>query len=174
MKKLVPILLILVISALVLSACTSSEPVPTETINQELQDQRKTFNDKRGNNYQAARTAQAIADIFKTVAPASSFDVFINLDADEADQKKYELGGDEAEYKASVDWVVLSVVIDNSTWNASTDDTKKDLVASWIKIMQNEYSESGGMITVSNDSRKVAEGTWLAGKYGSEPKIELK
>lgn len=174
MKKLIPILFILVVSAFALSACTSSEPVPTETINQVLQNERKSFNDKRGNNYQAARTAQALADIFKTVAPTSSFDVFINLDADETDQKKYELGGDEAEYKASVDWVVLSVVIDSQLWNSSTDDGKKDLVASWIKIMQNEYENSGGMITVSNDSRKVAEGTWSAGKYGSEPKIELK
>ena len=174
MKKLLPVLLVLVISAFTLSACTSSEPVPTETINQQLEDQRKSFNDKRGNDYEAAQTAQSLADIFKTVAPTSSFDVFINLDADEADQKKYELGGDEAEYKASVDWVILSVVIDSKLWNSSSDDSKKDLVASWIKIMQNEYSESGGMITVSNGSRKVAEGTWSAGKYGSEPKIELK
>lgn len=121
-----------------------------------------------------AELLQKIEPYLKTVAPTSSFDVFINLDADEADQKKYELGGDEAEYKASVDWVVLSVVIDSQLWNKSTDDSKKDLVASWIKAMQNEYSESGGMITVSNDSRKVAEGTWSAGKYGSEPKIELK
>lgn len=174
MKKLIPILFILVVSAFALSACTSSEPVPTETINQELQDQRKSFNDKRGNNYQAARTAQALADIFKTVAPTSSFDVFINLDADEADQKRYELGGDEAEYKASVDWMILSVVIDSKLWNSSTDDGKKDLVASWIKAMQNEYENSGGMVTVSNDSRKVAEGSWSAGKHGIEPKIELK
>jgi anion-transporting ArsA/GET3 family ATPase len=174
MKKLFPVLLILVISAFTLSACTSSEPVPTETISQELQDQRKTFNDKRGNNAHAARTDQSLFDIAKTVSPASSFDVYVQLDADEVDQKKYELGGDEAEYKASVDWVVLSVVIDSQLWNKSSDDSKKDSVASWIKIMQNEYENSGGMITVSNDSRKVAEGTWSAGKYGSEPKIELK
>ncbi len=174
MKRILPVILILIVSAITLSACTSSEPVPTETINQELQDQRKTFNDKRGNNYQAAKTAQALVDIAKTASPNSSFDAFIKLDASEADQKKYELGGDEAEYKANVDWMILSVVIDSSLWNKSSEDYKKDLIASWIKIMQNEYENSGGMITVSNDSRKVAEGTWSSSQVGSEPKIELK
>lgn len=174
MRKLIIVSFLLVFSAITLSACTSSEPLPTQTINQELQDQRTTFDSKRGNNAQAAKTAQALVDIAKTVVPGSSFDAYINLDADEADQKKYDLGGDEAEYKASIDWMVLSVVIDSSLWNTSTEDGKKDLIASWIKTMQKEYQNSGGMITVSNDSRKVAEGTWSAGKYGTEPNIELK
>ena len=174
MKKIIPIILVLVVSAFAFSACTPDEPIPTETINQELQDQRSSFDDKRGNNLQAAKTAQALVDISKTVSPGYSFDVFINADAGEIDNKKYELGGDEVEYKNSVDWVVLSIVIDSEIWNTYSDDSKKDLVASWIKIMQNEYINGNGMITVSNDSRKVAEGNWLAKEYGKEPDIELK
>jgi len=174
MKRIIFISLLLVFSAMTLSACSSGEPIPTQTINQDLQDQRKSFDDKRGNNAQAARTAQALVDIAKTVSPVSSFDAFLKLDASEADVKKYELGGDEAAYKNNVDWMLLSVVIDSSMWNSASEDSKKDLVSSWIKTMQREYENSGGMITVSNDSRKVAEGTWSAGKYGVEPKIELK
>lgn len=174
MKKIIPIILVLVVSAFSFSACTPDEPLPTETINQELQDKRASFDSKRGNNLQSAKTAQALVDISETVSPGYSFDVFINADAGEVDNKKYELGGDEAEYKNSVDWVVLSIVLDSEIWNTYPEVSKKDLVSSWIKIMQNQYANGSGMITVSNSSRKVVEGSWSAKKYGRDPKIELK
>ena len=174
MKKIILLLLVVIFSGFVFSACTSSEPVPTETINQELQDERSSFDDKRGNNLQSAKTAQTLVDLSKTVAPGYSFDVYINADAGEVENKKYELGGNETEYKNNVDWVVLSIVIDSDLWNTYSEDSKKDLVASWITIMQNEYPSGSGMVTVSNSSRKVVEGSWIPAEYNSEPKIELK
>jgi hypothetical protein len=174
MKKIIPIILVLVVSAFTFSACTPDEPLPTETINQELQDERTSFDSKRGNNLESAKTAQALVDITETVSPGYYFDVYISTDADDINNKKYELGGDETEYKNSVDWVMLSIVLDSEIWNTYSDDSKKDLVASWIKIMQNNYIKGNGMITVSNSSRKVAEGNWLAKEYGKEPDIELK
>jgi len=145
-----------------------------EARKQEIQDERALLDTRRGNNLQSAKTAQALVDITEAVSPGYYFDAYISIDASEENNEKYDLGGDETEYRNSVDWVVLSIVLDSEIWNTYSEDSKKDLVASWIKIMQNQYIKGNGMITVSNSSRKVAEGNWLAKEYGKEPDIELK
>lgn len=173
MKKILPLLVVVIFSGFVFSACTSSEPIPTETINQELQDQRSSFDDKRGSNAEAAKTAQALIDLSKVVSPDTAFDVFIRTETDEADLKRFELGGDEKEFKDSVDFVAVSIVIDSDVWSASTDDQKKNLIASWVKIMQNQYPNATGWMKISNGIRDVAEANWLQAKYGKSPDIKL-
>ena len=173
MKKLIPLLLVVIFSGFVFSACTSSEPVSTETINQELQDERSSFDDKRGSTAEAAKTAQALIDLAELASPDTAFDVYIRTEADEVDLKRYELGGDEQEYKNSVSFAGVSIVIDSDVWSASTEDQKKNLIASWVKLMQNQYPNAGGWMKINNGLRDVAEANWLKAEYGKSPDIKL-
>lgn len=173
MKKILPILVVIILSGFVFSACTSSEPVPTETINQELQDQRSSFDDKRGSNAEAAKTAQALIDLAQTASPDTAFDAYIRTEVDEADLKRYELGGDEQEFKESISFAGASIVIDSDVWSVSTDDQKKNLIASWVKIMQNQYPTASGWMKINNGVRDVAEANWLKAEYGKSPDIKL-
>ena len=172
-QTLIPLLLVFIFSGFLFSACTSSEPVPTETINQEIQDERSSFDDKRGSTAEAAKTAQALIDLARITSPDTTFDVYIRTEADEADLRRYELGGNEQEYKNSISFAGVSIVIDSDVWSASTEDRKKNLVASWIKIMQNQYPNASGWLKVNNALRDVAEANWLKAEYGKSPDIKL-
>lgn len=173
MKKIIPLLLVVIFSGFVFSACTSSKPVPTETINQELQDERRSFDDKRGSTAEAAKTSQALIDLAEIARPDTAFDVYIRTETDEADLKKYELGGDEKEYKNSISFAGVSIVIDSDVWSASTEDQKKDIISSWVKIVQNQYPNAGGWMKINNGLRDVAEANWLKAEYGKSPNIKL-
>ncbi len=143
-------------------------------INQELLDERKTYDTQRGNNLEAAKTAQALVDLAQAASPGTGFDTYIRLEAPDKASKKYELGGDAQEYKNEVSFVGLTIVIDSSVWSGANEDQKKNLIASWAKIMQNQYPNAGGWMKVTNGLRDVAEANWLTAKYGKSPDIKLK
>lgn len=143
-------------------------------INQQLLDERKTYDTQRGNNLEAANTAQALDDLVKTTTPSIDFDVYIRIEAPDKATKNYELGGDAQEYKNEVSFVGLTIVIDSELWSSANEDQKKNLIASWSKIMQNQYQNAGGWMKVTNGIRDVAEANWLTAKYGKSPEIKLK
>lgn len=143
-------------------------------INQELHDERKSYDTNRGSNAEAARTAQALIDLAQAASPGTDFDAFIRLEAPDKASKKYELGGDSQEYKNEVSFVGLTIVIDSGVWSSANEDQKKNLIASWSKIMQNQYPNAGGWMKVTNGLRDVAEANWLTAKYGRSPEIKLK
>lgn len=159
---------------------TASQPSKDEkkdenaVINQELSDERKGYDTQRGNNLEAAKTAQALVDLAQAASPGTGFDTYIRLEAPDKASKKYELGGDAQEYKNEVSFVGLTIVIDSSVWSGANEDQKKNLIASWAKIMQNQYPNAGGWMKVTNGLRDVAEANWLTAKYGKSPDIKLK
>ena len=57
-------------------------------------------------------------------------------------------------------------------WNSINDSTRKDLVASWVVSVGNVFSRATPHITISNNVRTVAEGTYSF--MSNEPKITLK
>ena len=153
-------------------------PVPTQapvdTLNQELRDQRKSFDEKKGNNAQSAETAQALMDLSEAASPDSFFDVYVKTEVSDKDLKKFEEGGDKNEFKNKVSFVGVNIVIDSKIWSNSSEDQKKNLLASWSKIFQNEYSNAGGWLSLNNGIRDVAEVTWMKAEYGKSPEIKLK
>ncbi len=145
-----------------------------ETINQEQHEKRKNYDTKRGNNFEAANTAQALVDLVDSVTPSANFDAYIRLETNDKATKAFELGGELQEYKNSVNFVALNVVISSSIWSSASDDQKKDLVASWVKIMQKQYPKAGGWLKVTNGVRDLAEATWLDSSMGRNPEVKLK
>lgn len=143
-------------------------------INQELQDERKDYDSKRGSNAEAAKTAQALIDLAQAATPGTDFDAYIRLDAPDNANKQYELGGDAQEFKNEVSFVGLTIVIDSGVWSSASEEQKKNLIASWSKIMQNQYPNSSGWMKVTNGLRDVAEANWMAAKYNRSPEIKLK
>ena len=143
-------------------------------INQELIDERKSYDTNRGSNAEAARTAQALIDLAQAASPGTDFDAYIRLEAPDKANKKYEMGGDAQDYKNEVSFVGLTIVIDSSVWSGANEEQKKNLIASWSKIMQNQYPNAGGWMKVTNGLRDVAEANWLTAKYGRSPEIKLK
>ncbi len=143
-------------------------------INQELHDERKDYDTKRGSNADAARTAQALIDLAQAASPGTDFDAYIRLEAPDKANKKYEMGGDAQEFKNEVSFVGLTIVIDSGVWSSANEDQKKNLIASWSKIMQNQYPNAGGWMKVTNGLRDVAEANWLTAKYNRSPEIKLK
>lgn len=175
MKSKLLIATVLVTGSILLSGCTSTpEEMPTQTINQELQEQRSSFDEKRGNNAQSAETAQALIDLAESASPDSFFDVYVKTEVDEEDLKKFEIGGDKQEFKDSVSFVGVTIVLDSKIWGSSTEDQKKNLLASWAKIFQNEYNNAGGWLSLNNGIRDVAEVTWMRSEFGKDPEIKLK
>lgn len=143
-------------------------------ISQELHDERKSYDTNRGSNAEAARTAQALIDLAQAASPGTDFDAFIRLEAPDKANKKYEMGGDAREFKNEVSFVGLTIVIDSGVWSGANEDQKKNLIASWSKIMQNQYPNAGGWMKVTNGLRDVAEANWLTAKYNKSPDIKLK
>lgn len=143
-------------------------------INQKLHDERKNYDTQRGSNAEAAKTAQALVDLAQAASPGTSFDAYVRFDAPDKATKKYELGGDAQEFRNEVGFVSLTIVIDSGIWSSANEDQKKNLIASWAKIMQNEYPNAGGWMKVTNGLRDVAEANWLTAKYNRSPDIKLK
>lgn len=163
---------------IVISQNTSASQLETKkdesaAINQQLLNERKTYDTQRGNNLEAANTAQALVDLVQTVSPSNDFDAYIRLEAPDKEAKKYELGGDAQEYRNAVSFVGLTIVIDSSMWSSANDDQKKNLIASWAKMMEKQYPNAGGWMKVTNGLRDVAEANWLGLKY-DKLEIELK
>ena len=162
------------------NAVSNSEPPrqakqdENAVISQELHDERKAYDTKRGSNAEAAATAQALVDLAQAASPGTDFDVYIRLEASDKASKKYELGGNAKEFKDEVSFVGLSIVIDSGVWSGANEDQKKNLIASWTKIMQNQYPNASGWMKVTNGLRDVAEANWLAAKYNKSPDIKLK
>ncbi len=174
MKYKLGILTVVLGGALLLSGCSSSAPIPTETINQELQDQRSQFDDKRGSNALAAESAQSIIDLMKSDNPDLEFDLYIKTEVEDSALAIYELGGDEQEFREAISFVAATIVVNNETWTNATESNKKDVATLWAKTIQSEFPEAGGWLIVNNGIREVAEVEWMASEYGREPTVELK
>lgn len=134
----------------------------------------RSYDEKRGSNHLAAKVALALVDLTKEASPSTFFDVYIKTEVSDNALKKYQDGGSEDDFRQANSFVGVTVVIDSQFWSAYTDSQKKDLLASWAKIMQKEFPKAGGYLTVNNKLRDVAEITWLEASYGQDPQIELK
>lgn len=146
---------------------------PTSTpVSKEVAD--RSYDEKRGSNHLAAKVAQALVDLTKEASPSTFFDAYIKTEVSDKALKRYQEGGNEDDFRQANSFVGVTVVIDSQFWSAYTDSQKKDLLASWARIMQKEFPKAGGYLTVNNKLRDVAEITWLEAAYGQDPQIELK
>lgn len=139
--------------------------------NQALIKKRRNFDSKRGNNYEAASTAQGFIDIFQT--HNSDADMYLRLSADGKDEKEYENGGSLKQYRDKVYTARLMVVINNLNWGASSSSDKKDVVAALVNALHTLYPNTTTIsVTVNNGIRVVAEGNWNIWKGEADVKLK--
>ena len=140
---------------------------------QALIEKRQKFDPKRGNNYEAASTAQGFINLLKTEMPNLEVDMYLRLTAPDKDEKAYKNGGDLTRYRNSVYAAELFIVMDGQIWDASTDSDKKDLVAGFVNALHTLYSNSTTIsVKVNNGIRTVAEGNWNL--WHGEAEVKLK
>jgi hypothetical protein len=137
-----------------------------------LIEERKNFDEKHGNNFEASDMAKGLITIMKEVGGVENVDMYLRLDASDEAEKDFAEGGDLKTYRNNVRMANLMVVIDNMAWSYSSESTKKDLVATWVNSLKTIYPEAGPFVTVNNGVRNVAEGSWSA--WNNDAKIELK
>jgi len=143
-----------------------------EQARQKAADERKNFDDKKGNNAEAASTAEGMLTIMKDIGGVEGVDMYVRLDAPTSAEEDYKNGGDLGEYRKKVTSSNLMVVISSLTWTYTPESTQKDLVAGWVNALKTIYSESFPHVTVNNGTRTVAEGSWSV--WNGEASVKLK
>lgn len=140
---------------------------------QALIEKRKNFNSGKGNNYEAASTAQGFISIFKAGIPNVEIDMYIKLTAYNEDERAYENGGDLTQYRNKVYATQLLVVIDGLAWSGTTDNGKKNLVAGFVNGLHILYPNASTVsVAINNGIRMVAEGNWSF--WNGEAEVKLK
>ena len=120
-------------------------------------EERKKFDDKRGNNAEAASTAEGLLKVLGK--QAKNLDIFVKLQGDEAGfSKGMPLSG----YRSSVNDCRMMVVANQLAWAATSEDTKKDLVAQFVNVLKKLYPSCLPYVLVNNGARDVAVGSWSA------------
>lgn len=114
----------------------------------------------------AAKYAQDIMNTANKAVPNTLLDSYMELSPEDTKGKT------EEEYKKDVISAFLTIRINNSYWASFDDDSKKDVVASFVVAVGNIFPNGYPHIYVNNGIRTVAEGeyNWLK----TEPKITLK
>ena len=166
-KKFLGIILIL-ISTVVLSGCNhsqdSNDAGKSEETTSTSSAQSEPFDDNLGNNPVAAKYAQQFFDVTSTAAPGYVLSMTLELTPEDMEGKS------EEEYKNDITSAFLTVIVDISLWNSTTEIAQKDLVASLLNALRNTFS-GFPHVYISNSVRTVAEGEL---SITGEPKIELK
>lgn len=142
-----------------------------EAEKQKVINERKNFDTKRGNNAEAASTAQGYITIMKEIGKTDC-DMYLELGASQDAENAFVNGGDLKAYRDNVYSARLMVVIDNAVWLYLPDSTKKDLVVTWVNGLQQLYPKESPSVIVSNNIRTVATGSWSI--WNGEAKVELK
>lgn len=140
----------------------------------QVAEQRKNYNKGRGNNYEAASTADGFIAVMTNFGnlKENQIDMGLLLEASDGADRSYAEGGDLEEYRNKVRSARLLVEIDNSVWTFTPESSKKDLVVSWVSGLKKLYPNTIPSVTVTNGVRTVATGSWSV--WGSESKVELK
>ncbi|MBU2567677.1 MAG: hypothetical protein KJ967_02730 [Elusimicrobia bacterium] len=142
-------------------------PKPTFTpIASSIPTSQITFNNNVGNNYVAAKYAQDIMNTANKAVPNFILDSYLELSPEDIKDQ------DEETYKKKVSSAFLTVSVNNLFWNQMNDNSKKDVVGSFVVSVGNIFPGGYPHITVSNGIRTVATGeyNWLK----TEPKVTLK
>lgn len=134
-----------------------ASPTPTSLV---------IFDKNMGNNYVAAKYAQDIMNTANKAVPNFILDSYLELSPEDLN------GQNEETYKGKVMSAFLTISVNNLLWNQMDDNSKKDIVGSFVVSVGNIFSGGYPHITVSNGIRTVATGEydWLK----TEPKITLK
>jgi len=148
-------------------AAAPTASAPQVNYDPALAGKRKTFDKKRGNNAEAALSAEGILTLLG--AQANKMDIHITLKGNEEGFKR---GLPLNDYRNSVNVCMMMIVADRVTWAASPKSTQKDLVAQFVNTFRTLYPRCGPIVTVNNQIRDVAEGSWSV--LSGSPKVEIK
>jgi len=145
-----------------------------ESEKQKLIAERANFNDQRGNNAEAAGTAEGFITIMTNFSnlEEDQINMGLRLDASDEANSAYAAGGELDEYRNQVRSARLFIDIANAVWTFTPDSSKKDLVVSWVNGLKTLYPNAVPNVEVSNGIRTVATGSWSL--WGGEAKVELK
>ncbi|MFH0943196.1 MAG: hypothetical protein V1810_03420 [Candidatus Beckwithbacteria bacterium] len=134
-----------------------ASPTPTSSVQ---------FDKNMGNNYVAAKYAQDIMNTTNKAVPNFILDSYLELSPENMNSQEEET------YKKKVSSAFLTVSVNNLFWNQMNDNSKKDVVGSFVVSVGNIFPGGYPHITVSNGIRTVATGeyNWLK----TEPKVTLK
>ncbi len=132
---------------------------------------RQYFDVKFGNNANASLNAQTMMADFQDSIPGVGVDMYITIIATDSVENDYINGGEIDVYKSNLTSVFLMVIINDIYWNSITDTDKKDLVAYFVKYLENEYPNKPVRVEINNGARTVADGK--TSLFGDDPKIEL-
>jgi len=150
---------------------TTSNPA-TQTINAKLKKARSKYDNSRGNNADAANTANRLLKVLKRTGNTDDIDVFLELTSSDDAEQAFLNGGDLDTYRSKVTTIFFTVRMDNSLWDYSLETAQRDLVASFVIGIRNIYPNSLPHVTVNNGIRNVATGSWSL--FRSEADVELK
>lgn len=128
---------------------------------------RRTFDKKRGNNAEAASTAEGLIKLLGS--QAKGLDIFVKLEGDEAG---FGRGMPLKDYRASVKDCRMMVVANAAMWAATAAGSQKDLVAQFVNALKKLYPSCLPYVLVNNGARDVAVGSWSA--WNKAPDVELK
>lgn len=147
-------------------------PIKNKIINQTIADQRKNFDNKKGNNSEAADTAEGFTTVAKDASGSQGIDMYLELDAPNAAEEKYKNGGDTTEYRKSIASSFLTVAVNASFWGNASAADQRNLISGWIGSLRRLYPGSDPNVIVSNGSRTIATGNWSV--WNNDTVIKLK
>ena len=131
---------------------STNTPVPTKKL---APTSTPSFNKNRGNNPVAAELAQQLFDQANEIKQGIALNVYVRLHPEDMQ------GKDKEAYVRTVDSAVLAMQLDSSFWNSLDDDTRKSLIATYLKLPLGTLPANIVGITITNsDNLVVAKGTY--------------